>query len=281
VTLLAVDLGGTHATVANERERRTVVWPRRRDAAAEVAALTTAVRDLATGTHAVGVAAAPALDGAGTVTRWPTRPHWAGVPLLPLLRAAAGTDAVVAGDDGALGALAEARDRPLLYVGIGTGVGAGVLRPGDPARAVAFGHVRAPGCRRRCVCGRTGCVQAVAAGPALLRTASRRAGRPVGPRTLRGGLDAATPWARDTVAAAATVLAAAIAAALAASGTEVAVLGGGVAAALPELVALVALVADTVPVEAARHDGGSSLAGAFAVAANVAAGRAAFEAAPC
>src|ERR1022692_4418207 len=98
--VLAVDIGGTGASVelfaaGTSPPRACVLWPDPAggDAAAPCAALLDAVRDTVTRWGAprrVGLSVAPALDINGTITRWPNRPEWVGVPLVPLLSDAAG-----------------------------------------------------------------------------------------------------------------------------------------------------------------------------------------------
>lgn len=136
-----------------------------------------------------------------------------------------------------LGAAAGARSA--LLVAVGTGVGAAVVLDGRPLRgahhvAGEMGHVPVPGAEAlRCPCGRTGHLEAIAAGPAIHR------------RYLALGGDASSPDARDVVAraaagdelAAAVVRDAARAVGRAVAGTvtvldpEVVVVGGGLAGA--------------------------------------------------
>lgn len=54
----------------------------------------------------------------------------------------------------------------LTYLGLGTGVGGAVVRDGAVVATNLFGHTGAFG-DRRCPCGRTGCLETVAAGWAL------------------------------------------------------------------------------------------------------------------
>jgi len=78
-------------------------------------------------------------------------------------------------NDAEAAALGEAAIRnlrtPLVYMGIGTGIGGAVVRDGEVKRANLFGHnVHGYGNEfgtTRCRCGRTGCLETVAAGWAL------------------------------------------------------------------------------------------------------------------
>ena len=88
---------------------------------------------------------------------------------------------------GNVAALAEAHaaGRPdLLYLGVGTGVGGGIvlggrLLPGPSRGSCEIGHLIVDRSAARCDCGRRGCVQSVASGPAVLRRAARGRGAEV------------------------------------------------------------------------------------------------------
>lgn len=72
------------------------------------------------------------------------------------------------------GAAAGAGEVVLLYVG--TGVGAGILTEGRLQHGAAgiageIGHCRAPGADGPCNCGKIGCLETVASGPAIARAA--------------------------------------------------------------------------------------------------------------
>ncbi|MFG6279817.1 ROK family protein [Microbacterium sp. 5K110] len=68
-------------------------------------------------------------------------------------------------------------DHPdLIYCKVGTGIGAGLvshgrLHRGANGAAGDVGHVRVPGAQQQCRCGKTGCLEAVAGGWALVRDA--------------------------------------------------------------------------------------------------------------
>lgn len=68
----------------------------------------------------------------------------------------------------------------LLVASIGTGIGAGVILDGQVLRiwhhiAGSLGHVIVDPCGPKCACGAVGCVEALAAGPALERRAAQAA----------------------------------------------------------------------------------------------------------
>lgn len=127
-------------------------------------------------------------------------------------------DAVVLCNDAEAAALGEADRRNVdnvVFVGLGTGVGGAVVEGGRIVAGNLFGHV--PGFSdRTCVCGERGCLETVAAGWALPGRLSsddvRRAARAV-----------ASAISDEPRAAVGTV-----------------VVGGGLAAAYPQLVDLVA-----------------------------------------
>lgn len=79
----------------------------------------------------------------------------------------------------AAGERARRRDEntDLIYCKVGTGIGAGLvshgrLHRGANGAAGDMGHVRVPGAEQVCRCGKTGCLEAVAGGWALVRDAN-------------------------------------------------------------------------------------------------------------
>jgi predicted NBD/HSP70 family sugar kinase len=95
----------------------------------------------------------------------------------------------------ALGERARRREVPtdLIYFKIGLGMGAGLLSEGRIHRgangaAGDIGHVRVPGSDTQCRCGKTGCLEAVAGGWALVRDAKSVIGHGAkGPLASRAG----------------------------------------------------------------------------------------------
>ncbi|MBT0771449.1 ROK family protein [Kineosporia sp. J2-2] len=142
----------------------------------------------------------PVDDRHGTVVRPPIMPGWDGYRVSGHIRERLG-GRVTLENDVNLRALGEARARPpspgpLLFVKIGTGIGAGLvtadgqlLRGADGA-AGDIGHVRVPDATAVCACGNTGCLEAVAGLGALSRAAAGPAG---------GGPDAADDFLRALV----------------------------------------------------------------------------------
>jgi kanosamine 6-kinase len=184
-------------------------------------------------------------------------------------------------DDGHLGALAEAvasGAERVLYVGVGTGVGGGLVTGGEgvqgPGESFEIGHVITDPDGPPCRCGRRGCLQATAGGPAVLARAERLRGAPVSYAELRAGCAAAEPWACAAVDAACRRLALAITGVQELLHPELVVVGGGFAAGLPgfteavatHLRALVRAGGPCLPVRTSRFGGLSALHGALALA---------------
>ncbi|MEV5900396.1 ROK family protein [Streptomyces sp. NPDC052127] len=193
-------MGGTKVALRAEHTDGTVReagfrWPRAPGgpvrAAADLDLLARRIRELCAVAPdelaGVGVAMPATLDTAGVVTAWPNRPDWTGFDLGRVLREVFGTAEVACADDGDLAALAEAHaaGRPdLLYLGVGTGVGGGIvlggrLLPGPSRGSCEIGHLIVDRSGEPCDCGRRGCVQSVASGPAVLRRAARARGTEV------------------------------------------------------------------------------------------------------
>ncbi|MEU9508662.1 ROK family protein [Micromonospora sp. NPDC048170] len=252
--VLGVDVGGTKVALRAEAAGRpaydrTFRWPRDADAAADLAALSTEVdrlRDVWGPVGAVGVAMPATTDPAGTVTTWPGRPGWAGLDLAGALRRLFPGAATAVADDGDLAALAEARHAgrdDVVYLGVGTGIGGGVVLAGRsvPGRSSAeIGHMVVALDGERCDCGRRGCLQSIASGPATLRRAAAGRGGKVDFDDLRAGLAEGRSWAVEAVEASCRALAAAVVSLGELLDPALAVVGGGFAAGLPGFVPLVA-----------------------------------------
>ncbi|MGH3877488.1 MAG: ROK family protein [Actinophytocola sp.] len=121
-------------------------------------------------------------------------------------------------DDGDLGAVAEARAAgcpDVLYPGVGTGVGGGVVLddrpwPGSSHGSCEVGHLVVDRAGPRCDCGRRGCLQASASGPATLRRAAALRARDVTFADLVEGMRARADWAVAALGETADALAAAV-----------------------------------------------------------------------
>ncbi|MFI6002709.1 ROK family protein [Streptomyces sp. NPDC051366] len=288
---LGVDIGGTKVAFRVEAGAECVDesafrWGPRRSADRDLAQLAHHVGQLrarlGVPLRAVGVAMPGTVDPAGRVTAWPSRPEWNGLDLDASLRALFPEAAVARADDGDLGALAEAQASgcdDLLYLGVGTGIGGGLvlqgaLCPGLGRGSFEIGHVIVAMGGAQCVCGRRGCLQAIASGPATLGRAALVRGAPVPFEELRRALREGAPWAVTAVEETSRALAAAVAGVQELVHPRLALIGGGFAAGLPELIGLVSdHLAELarpgqppLPVEPAALGGLSSLRGAVALA---------------
>lgn len=124
--------------------------------------------------------------GCAGLVRWPSGAlDYAGnhehgdVELRELLEADLGVDVVV-DNDGNAAAWAESvaartGGRDLLFLSLGTGLGSGLvsggrLVRGRGGRGAEFGHVSVSDSKEPCSCGRTGCLETVASGLALVRS---------------------------------------------------------------------------------------------------------------
>ena len=222
------------------------------DAARDLDLLARQVRDVCPGgpgaLTGVGIAVPATLDPAGTVTAWPNRPGWIGTDLRAALGGIFGGVPVDCADDGDLAALAEARAAgcaDLLYLGVGTGIGGGIvldgrLLPGTRHGSCEVGHLVVDRGGARCGCGRRGCVQAVASGPATLRRAALARNAAVTAPELGRAVRDGVPWAVDAVRESAAALAAAAIGVGELLRPSLVLVGGGFAAGVPELTAMVA-----------------------------------------
>lgn len=190
---LGIDLGGTHLRVALVDAAGQVLAAERRETdrdgpeavIAQMTALIEAVRGPAV--RALGVGVPGTIDpAAGTVLGVPALPGWGGVPLVARLRAATGLPVVLENDAkaaciGEWRAGAGAGSDNLAYVTVSTGIGAGIVAEGRLLRGATglageLGHNRMTERPVPCACGRTGCWQALASGPAMAARAQAVAG---------------------------------------------------------------------------------------------------------
>ncbi|GII84198.1 kanosamine kinase [Sphaerisporangium siamense] len=252
-TYLGIDIGGTKVAarmeVGNAAYEAEARWPPYApDPERDLAVIGDLVERLGPRDRcaAVGVSSAATVDGGGRVVAWPNRPSWIGFDLVAALRCRLGTlidgAPVRVADDGGLAALAEARAcgcPDLAFLGVGTGVGGGLVLDGEPfagGAAVELGHMVVHPGGPACSCGRDGCLQATASGPATLRRAAARRGGTVTAEDLVSAAVRGEDWAAATIAETATALAFAVV-----SLTEIVRprrvhIGGGFGAAAPGLV---------------------------------------------
>ena len=293
MTHLGIDIGGTKValrleTAGGPAVERGFAWTEpghRSDLRADLHLLRREVDvllDAGEAPEAVGLAVPATVDATGTVATWPGRPGWVGADLAGALRELFPASRIGFADDGDLAALAEAACAGLediVYLGVGTGVGGGIthkgwLCPGPARGSCEVGHMIVDRSGEPCDCGRLGCLQAVASGPATLRRAGRARGRDVDYATLRAAFAGGDGWAVGAVEETCAALAAAVVTIFELVRPSAAVVGGGFASGLPGFVPLVDRYVRELgrpghappPVTAAALGGLSSLHGALVLA---------------
>ena len=227
--LLALDFGGTKLTAGltapgerRWRAHRRVPAPPGSNAQSDREIMMALAQDMLTTAElplaAVGVSFGGPVDAArGVVLLSHHVPGWENTPLRQWLEARLGVPVAVDNDANA-GALGEWRFGAgqgcdsILYVTVSTGIGGGWIVNGQPYRgadgmAGEIGHIVIQPGGSECICGRRGCLEALAAGPAIARRAREcLAGNPTAGRALRalagGDMEAIT--ARHVSQAAAT-----------------------------------------------------------------------------
>lgn len=289
-SLLGIDIGGTKVavrleTAAGECYEATRLWTLPADIDADMAVLSAAVTEVITlagePPSRVGVSLPATTDAEGIIRAWPGRSIWVGLAVRTELERVCGMP-VVCADDGDLAALAESRrsgSRNLLYLGVGTGLGGGLVYegrmvPGPGRGSCEVGHVviRADG--NRCDCGRAGCAQAYASGPAMLRRAAKESHRTINPSDLAEGWRAGAAWARTALGEGAETLALLVHAVHELAPVDNVVIGGGFPPAHPGFTELIAArvrahsrAGRSVPPLQPAKSGLSSLDGAVCLAA--------------
>lgn len=191
--VLAVDLGGTNLRVAAISPTGEMLLresaPTRAEEGPEsvidrMAELCQQVAGHAglTADAAIGVASPGPLDPhTGVVIFTPNLPGWRDVALGPMLSERTGRPVRVS-NDANCAALGEARFgaasglRDVVYIGLGTGVGGGLilggkLYEGGFGMGVELGHVTVATDGPRCTCGGIGCLESFVAGWAIAREA--------------------------------------------------------------------------------------------------------------
>ena len=206
--VVGVDIGGTktailvtepNGTVRARSVAPTAIGAPDRAVDTIAALVTAALADAAVTTHdvaALGVGVPGRVDPERGQVTHAVNLDWHDLPLGPHLESRLGIPTVVENDVRAA-ALGLHRRRlfgqtdSLAFLAIGTGIAAGVVLNGQLHRgahglAGEIGHVIVEPDGPRCACGNRGCLEAVAAGPAIVaRTkagwAARRDGRPPDP----------------------------------------------------------------------------------------------------
>lgn len=210
VAYLGIDKGGTRHTFALADERGDVFrrlqheTDRHAGAEAELASLRVDVASLIKEASALN----SPIEGIGISFGGPVDvisgrtllshhvAGWEGVPLRELFEGWFGLPTAIDNDANA-GALGEWKFgagvgcRNMLYVNVGTGIGGGIIANGQLLRgernlAGEIGHMTLDPSGPLCTCGRRGCLESFASGPAIERRfAERRGGRKAQPLTSR------------------------------------------------------------------------------------------------
>jgi glucokinase len=239
--IVALDVGGTSmkgAIMDHDLSRVATVRRPTPHGDAAVGAVLDTVADLverAESAQAVGIAVPGIVDDERGVAVWSENIGWRDVPFRDLIERRTGLPVAV-GHDVRAGGTAElrlgaARDtRNSLVVPIGTGIAAAMVIDGHlcvgNGYAGEIGHMPV-GADEPCVCGGTGCLEAVAPGPAIARPYARRTGREttadaVAALVAEGDPDAGAVWA-ETIGR----LGFALSVVIALAAPEVIVIGGG------------------------------------------------------
>jgi glucokinase len=215
---LGVDIGGTKVAAGLVDAHGTILFqtrvpmPARGTSAEGFAAVQSAIEavfaarpDARASLAGIGICAPGPLDPkTGVILNPPNVPCWRNFPLAAEVQRVFGLHARV-DNDGNAAALAEAiwgagvGHKNVFYATLGTGIGTGIvfdgrIYHGRTGSAAEGGHVSIDYHGPVCGCGKRGCIEALAAGPAIARRARERvAGSPSKILTLAGGnLDAIT-----------------------------------------------------------------------------------------
>ncbi|GAA4673736.1 ROK family protein [Streptomyces chumphonensis] len=250
--VIALDVGGTgmkgvlldRALVPLATVRRST--PRRQGPDAVVDAVAATLRELdvlarsaaRTVRHAGVVVPGIVDEPAGRALR-AVNLGWRDVPLAAVLTRRTGLPVILGHDVRAAGTaealVGAARGaREVLCVAVGTGVAAAVICDGRPLTGAGLagelGHLVVAPDGDPCACGGRGCLETVASAAAVEAAYAARAGRaPAGAAEVAARVAGGDPVARAVWERAADGLATALAAATTLLGTELVVLGGGLA----------------------------------------------------
>jgi glucokinase len=191
--VIGVDIGGTKVAAGlvdahgeiRARSRTPMVAD---DAARGLAAVTAAIRELVSPPEdsqkisAIGICAPGPLNPVtGVIINPPNLPAWHNFPLADELRRIYAASIRIDNDANAA-ALAEAKwgagrgYRNVFYATIGTGIGTGIIFDGKiyhgrTGSAAEGGHMGVDSRGPLCPCGKRGCIEFLAAGPAIARRA--------------------------------------------------------------------------------------------------------------
>ena len=240
-SVVGIDIGGTcikagrFSAGGDLLQRAEAATPGGSEVTEAVRSLAAQLRD--DDTVAVGVVLPGVFDREAGVVLWSANLGWRGVPLRDELVADLGLPVALEHDVTAA-ALAEheASGADLLFVGLGTGIGAAYVVDGTPllgasGLAVELGHagVRTDG--EICAGGQVGCLEADAAAAAIARRFVARGGAPGSTSADVVAAQGVDPIAKEVWAEAVDALATGLATATMLLDPARIVLGGGLAAA--------------------------------------------------
>ncbi|MFC0106110.1 ROK family protein [Kibdelosporangium aridum] len=289
---LGIDIGGTKVAMRAETDSAAIAesvftWRPDDTADDDIRRLRDHVEDLRDRIDridplaGVGVAMPATLGPDGRVIAWPNRPTWLGLDLKAVLDKLFPAVTASWADDGDLAAAAEAHTMGLtdvVYAGVGTGIGGGIVLNGRSVGgrrgSCELGHLIVDLAGDVCDCGRRGCVQAIASGPAILRRATRLRRTEVTFAALADGFAGRADWAVEAIRPASAALATALTGVGELVRPSAIVIGGGFATGIPGFVDHVASAAAALsrpghpvaPVLSARLGSDSSLHGAVLAA---------------
>lgn len=114
----------------------------------------------------------------GEIIAWPNHQRWNGLKLKEKLKKRYEVE-VLLEDDANCGALGECWKgegnllKSFVYITVSTGIGCGIILDrkiylGNNGWAGEIGHIKIAESERKCVCGKNGCLQAIASGPAIV-----------------------------------------------------------------------------------------------------------------
>lgn len=191
---IAIDLGGTHYRVAVGTSQGTLEWRTSRDTRVErgrdavldstFASVEEALASVSdrSSVRGIGIGAPGPLDPwAGVIFNPPNLPGWDNTPLKTLFEQRFGLRTVV-GNDANLAAVGEHQYGAgkgfahVIYVTVSTGIGGGIivdnrLLLGQCGFAGEVGHMTIDMGGPPCPCGNVGCLETLASGTAIARTA--------------------------------------------------------------------------------------------------------------
>jgi glucokinase len=252
VTVIAIDVGGTGMKCALVDAAGRITHAERHPTGADRGpeAVVETILDVAAGlaaraaenggkAGAVGIVVPGVVDERRGIAMWSANVGFREVPLRDLLTRHLDLPAVL-GHDVRAGGAAEARLGAgrgyghVLFLAIGTGIAGahvvdGVAFAGAHGAAGEVGHVIVRPGGRRCGCGASGCLQAVASAAAIGRTYAERTGVTAGAAEVAARAAAGEPAATAVWAEAIDALADGLRTAVTLDDPEAVVVGGGLA----------------------------------------------------